>query len=242
MFRKAPTSVPTADRVAAPRKSDRRVVRTRDALGDALVALMHERPWQAITVQQILDRAHVSRSTFYAHYRDKDDLFLSDVDEFFEAMATLLARRREASTRVAPVRELFAHVAEWRRFHAALVTAGKVHDVLELGQGHFARAIALRLRALPATAGLPPTRRTALANALAGALMALLAWWLDHGGAGSASEMDDLYHQMVWCGVRADAPDVAPRSREDVRAGPPRRALRTPAPARAPYSGGAPLP
>jgi AcrR family transcriptional regulator len=211
MSRKAPIASPKADRVAASRKTDRRVVRTRDALGDALVALMHETPFRAITVQQVLDRAHVSRSTFYAHYRDKDDLFFSDVDEFFERMATQLSRRREASTRVAPVRELFAHVAEWQKFHAALVTSGKVHDVLELGQAHFARAIDARLRALPAAAGLAPTRRTAMAHALAGALVALLAWWLDHGAAGSPAELDDLYHQMVWSGVCAQLPRAPAR-------------------------------
>src|SRR5882724_5991240 len=59
-------------------KIDRRVVRTRDILGDALVALMQEKPFESITVQHVLDRAGVSRSTFYEHYEDKNDLFLSD--------------------------------------------------------------------------------------------------------------------------------------------------------------------
>lgn len=190
-------------RAALPHTVDRRVRRTRDALGDALVALMHELPFPAITVQQVLDRAHVGRSTFYTHYRDKDDLFLSDVDEFFEGMATLLARRAEASHRVAPVRELFAHVAAWREFVAALVTAGKFHDVQDLGQGHFARAIDPRLAALPAAAGLSPARRAALSHALAGALLSLLWWWIDHTTVASPEEMDDVYHRLVWSGVRA---------------------------------------
>lgn len=38
---------------------------TRDLLGDALVDLMHEKPFAAITVQQVIDRADVGRSTFY---------------------------------------------------------------------------------------------------------------------------------------------------------------------------------
>ena len=201
MSRKAPAATRMAGHLAVPRNRDPRVVRTRDALGDALVDLMHERPFGAITVQQVLDRAHVARSTFYAHYRGKDDLFLSDVDEFFEGMATLLARRREASQRVAPVRELFAHVAEWREFHTALITSGKLHDVQQLGQGHFARAIDRRLAELPAAAGLLPARRSALAHALAGALLSLLSWWIDHRATGSPAEMDDLYHRMVWCGI-----------------------------------------
>jgi AcrR family transcriptional regulator len=62
------------------------VRRTRDALGDALVALITERPFDAITVQDVLDRAGVSRSTFYTHYRDKNDLLLSDVEEFWDRL------------------------------------------------------------------------------------------------------------------------------------------------------------
>lgn len=205
MSRRAPASSGKGDRLSVPRKIDPRVLRTRDALGDALVDLMHERPFGAITVQHVLDRAHVSRATFYTHYRGKDDLLLSDVDEFFEGMATLLSQRGEASDRVAPVRELFAHVADWREFHAALVTSGKVHDVQELGQGHFARAIDRRLAELPAAAGLPPARRSVISHALAGALLSMLSWWIDHGAAGSPTEMDDVYHQIVWSGVRARA-------------------------------------
>src|SRR5450759_3977791 len=108
MSRKTPTS----PRKASSRRIDRRVRRTRDVLGDALVDLMHEKPFAAITVQQVIDRADVGRSTFYTHYRDKDDLFLSDVEDFFEAISTMLERNCEDSKRVAPVRELFTHVAE----------------------------------------------------------------------------------------------------------------------------------
>jgi AcrR family transcriptional regulator len=188
-------------RKKSPRGIDRRVRRTRDVLGDALVGLMHEKPFAAITVQQVIDRADVGRSTFYAHYRDKDDLFLSDVEDFFESMANLLSRRGESSNRVAPVRELFAHVAEAREFYAALVAAGKIHDVLELGRGYFARAIEQRLAErlpVPASGSMP---RIATAHALAGALLSLLSWWLDHGMSPSPAHMDDLYHQMVWSGM-----------------------------------------
>ena len=192
-----------SQKASAPkRKMDRRVRRTRDALGDALVDLMHEKPFSAIRVQHVLDRAKVGRSTFYTHYRDKDDLFLSDVEDFFEGMANLLSRRGEDSNRIAPVREFFAHVAEWKEFHAALVASGKVRDVMELGHGYFARAIEQRLSEVQ------PLRisfRTAMAHALAGALLSLLSWWIDRGMPASPHEMDDMYHHMVWSGVSAQA-------------------------------------
>jgi len=53
---------------ASTPKIDRRVRRTRDALGDALLKLMQEKAFETITVQQVLDRAGIGRTTFYAHY------------------------------------------------------------------------------------------------------------------------------------------------------------------------------
>lgn len=91
-------------------ETDPRITRTRDRLGDALIALMQQKPFDDITVQEVLDRAGIGRSTFYAHYRDKNDLLMSDVEDFFGMMAALLNRRQAALDRVAPVRELFAHV------------------------------------------------------------------------------------------------------------------------------------
>ena len=190
----------------AVRKVDRRVLRTRDALGDALVTLMHEKPFEAITVQHVLDRAGVSRSTFYTHYSDKNDLFLGDVEDFFEMMSTLISRRGEVSNRVAPVRELFAHVsAEARDLYAALVASGKVNDVLEIGQESFARAIERRFAQLPQARAMAEGRRAALAQAHAGALLSLLTWWIRRGMRESPAEMDDLFHEMVWSGAEASA-------------------------------------
>lgn len=198
---------------------DGRVRRTRDVLGDALVGLMHEKPFAAITVKNVLERAEVGRSTFYTHYRDKDDLFLSDVDDFFEGMANLLSKRGEVSNRVAPVREMFAHIVEWREFHVALVASGKVHDVLELARGHFARGIDRRLAELSPARAMSPKRRSALAHALAGAMLSLMTWWLDQGMPAPPEHMDELFHQMVWCGAGTGVSQTASKVSRPVTPG-----------------------
>src|SRR5215213_6428989 len=131
------------------KKTDARVRRTRDALGDALITLMQEKPFDTITVQDVLDRAHVSRSTFYTHYSDKDDLLMSDVDEFFEALSMTLSAHGDKSDRVFPVREFFAHLADAQPFYKALVKSGKFQENMELARGHFARGIERRLSELP---------------------------------------------------------------------------------------------
>jgi len=194
------------------KKIDRRVRATRDGLGDALIALMHEKPFETIAIQNVLDRAQVSRSTFYSHYSDKNDLFLSDVEDFFEMMSTALIRHNDASNRVAPVQEFFAHVAEMRQLVSSMAASQKIRDVFDLGQGHFARAIDQRLAALPATRNLSPTRRSALAHASAGSLFSLLNWWIHHGGSATPAQMDALYHQTLWSGITPTAPPAASTS------------------------------
>lgn len=189
-------------RLHQPRqKTDRRVLRTRERLGDALIQLIQEKSFDGVTVQDVLDRAGVGRSTFYVHYRDKDDLFMSDVDEFLEAASMSLTRRKEASERVAPVSEFFAHVREGRRLYEVLVDAGRIHDFMELAEGHFARGIERRLAASPRAAALDAGARAALAHALAGAMLSMLKWWIDRGMTTPPGELDDLFHGMVWSGV-----------------------------------------
>jgi AcrR family transcriptional regulator len=184
------------------KKLDARVQRTRDALGDALIALMQEKPFDTITVQDVLDRAHVSRSTFYTHYSDKDDLLMSDAEEFFEALSMALSQHGDKSDRVFPVREFFAHLSDVQPFFKALVKSGKYHENMELAHGHFARGIERRLAELPRGKAIPANQLPAIAFAHAGALLSLLSWWLDRGMRESPAEMDELFHRMVWNGAK----------------------------------------
>ena len=182
-------------------KTDRRILRTRDTLADALFALMQEKSFDEITVQEVLDRAGVGRSTFYVHYRDKDDLFLSDVEAFCEWFSTLLKRQGASTKRLAPVEEFFTHIREANEFYAAIVRSGKVNDVLALARGTFARSIEQRLQM--AGVEMEPAARSAQAHALAGSLFSLLDWWLDKGMKEDPKEMDELFHRMAWSGLAA---------------------------------------
>jgi AcrR family transcriptional regulator len=193
------SGIPNTQPASPPQKSDARVLRSRDALGDALIALMQEQSFESITVQQVLDRAGVSRSTFYSHYRDKDDLFLSDVEDFFELMGSLLTRRGASPARLFPVEEFFSHLADMRDLNAAISASGKGPDVRELGIGHFARSIEQRL--VLAGVNLSVIEIRATSHSLAGALFSLLDWWLRQNHPVSPKEADALFHRMAWSGL-----------------------------------------
>ena len=184
------------------RKPDQRVRRTCQRLGSALLALIQEKPIDAITVQEVLDRASVGRSTFYLHYRDKDDLLLSQLEGFLKIMSTALSVRQEASYRVVPVEELFAHIGNQNKLYRALADSGRLHDFFDLAQGYFARGIEHRLRESMRVPNLPQREMAARASALAGSLLSMLRWWLDRGEKESPRAMDELFHRMVWNGLR----------------------------------------
>jgi AcrR family transcriptional regulator len=55
-------------------KVDRRILKTQEALKKAVIELMSEKNFDDITIQELSDRANVSRGTIYLHYLDKYDL------------------------------------------------------------------------------------------------------------------------------------------------------------------------
>ena len=208
-------------------KRDARASRTRARLGASLRALMQQKPLRKISVQEVLVHAHVSRSAFYAHYSDKVDLLLSDMDEFLESVSTHLSRAADPSERVVVVAEFFAHVADAEQIRRALARSGKLGDFYDLARQHFARGIEQRLKEIPRSHCLPPLERSALAHAMAGALIAQLDWWLSKSQPVPPEEMDRRFHQLVWSSIpareqsnsRGDCPpirgSIARRFRED---------------------------
>jgi AcrR family transcriptional regulator len=184
-----------------PRKPDLRVRRTRDALGTALLKLLFEKPIDDITVQDVLDRAGVGRSTFYLHFSDKDDLLLSQLEMFLEFMSNVLSVREEKSNRVAPVEEMFAHIGNQNKLVKVLADAGRLKDFYDLAEGYFAKGIELRLAESGRLKNLSQRELTARASALSGSLLSLLRWWLDRGEKESPREMDEMFHRLVWSGL-----------------------------------------
>lgn len=188
-----------ASRRAAPQ--DARARRTQRALSVAMVELMVSHGYEAMSVQDVLDRSGVGRSTFYAHFRNKDDLLLSDTERLIGLLDAHFTRTVAGTRRLAPFAELAAHLGDYAPFVAALVRSGKAQDVWDLLVGEFARIIARRLDELEvphATEALP---REVSARLCAGAGFTLLQWWMDHERPISVQELDARFHTMVWRGV-----------------------------------------
>jgi AcrR family transcriptional regulator len=174
---------------------DQRAKRTREQLSWALVDLIREKDYDAITVQDIAGRAHVGRSTFYAHFADKEDLFVQHSVAFNQAFAQHLAWDERLRSWRFPVRGLFEHMQEFRFLYEALAKSRKLDRILKVGQIVMAQAFELRIASTRSDLSAVPA--AILAQHLAATLTNLLTWWMDRHCPHSAREMDEYFHRLV---------------------------------------------
>lgn len=79
-------------------KIDRRVVRTKQQIRQALVELLAEKGEGAIAVRELAQRANINRGTFYIHYKDVHDLVGQLMEEAIEKLVSVCKRHPPAQT------------------------------------------------------------------------------------------------------------------------------------------------
>jgi len=185
-------------------KADRRSQRTRQLLHTALIELMLERRYDEITVQDIIDRANVGRSTFYAHYLDKEDLLVSGFTQVLDALRQHIEQHQQGDWRTPPgLAFFFQHVQTHHQLYKALVRGGGIELLYKKGHERLRQNIEQHLVALvPAgqTQAAPPAL---VADYMAGAILTMLRWWLDNGMPYPPEQMDAMFQQLVLPGVQA---------------------------------------
>lgn len=72
------------------RKKDLRVIRTKKMILEAFFSLVEEKGYEAVRIQEIAKRAMINRATFYAHFKDKDDLYEYIFDLAIDAFISVL--------------------------------------------------------------------------------------------------------------------------------------------------------
>lgn len=104
---------------------DRRVARTRALLQDALITLIPERGYAAITVEDICEKANIGRSTFYTHYASKEELRSATIDEHLRSLSNReLSAQPETGGRLFIFsRPMFEHAHAFRSLHHALLAS-----------------------------------------------------------------------------------------------------------------------
>ena len=178
------------DEIQAP---DRRVQRTRLALRDALISLLLDRGWDDINIQLLCERANIGRSTFYLHFQNKEQLLVSGFDDLRDFLCAQPANAGDVTAGALPfVRGLIAHVYEHRTLFRSIIGRRSGHVV----QKRFREMVSLLVeKEIPLTS--KGWQRDAGTSYVAGALVELLAWWVDAGTERSADDIENLFYQLT---------------------------------------------
>jgi AcrR family transcriptional regulator len=182
-----------SDRMKVPESTDRRVVRTRAALRDALISLIIERGWDEVVIQDICERAGIGRSTFYTHFADKEELLVVGFDDLRRMLRQSSKAAAGGATAFRFTRGLLEHAHENRRLFRALVGKRSNQTV----QKRFLQLIVeLTEEELADKLG-EGAHREVTAHFLAGALFQLTIWWLEVRKPLHPADLDALFQRLA---------------------------------------------
>ena len=182
---------------------DRRVSRTKNLLQQGLCTLLRRKRYEAITVEDICAAANVGRSTFYAHFRSKDDLKRSGI----ESLHRLLAERQRAApydpsqhTIFGFSLSVFEHARDNLEHYRTLVggrggnvALTKVRQMLtDLVRSEFAAGSHSSVEGVPSEL---------VVRYAVGAYMSVLTWWLDGGARLPAERIDAMFRTLATRGI-----------------------------------------
>ena len=176
---------------------DRRVRRSQHLLREALLALILEKPYQDITVQDIIDRANVGRSTFYAHFLDKDHLLKSGFDDLRKLLERNHLEIDHEKMEFGTALYMLHHVKDYHSIYKALMGKRGADWIVQEVQD----VLTLMVRSYLSGHGKDRPDNDipfeVQVQFKASALMGLLKWWLDNDMPYSAEQMHQWFHQLA---------------------------------------------
>lgn len=195
--------------VDIPVKRDRRIARTQQLLSSALMELVVERGYNDITIQDIADRADVSRATFYLHYKDKDDLLFSSMEKTYDAMVSDHMARMPADLTSPDYEDLmcesddYEHVAAYADFYRVMLSKnGSIGFMLRV-MSYLAQVIQPVLEQQAEHEGVEPNVPVDLIAAFcAGAEVGMTKWWLENNLSYTPQEMAKMQYMLSAQGLQ----------------------------------------
>jgi AcrR family transcriptional regulator len=183
------------------RLKDRRVQKTQALLHEALALLLRQKNYDSISIKEILDRANVGRSTFYMHFRDKDDLLVSGMRDMLRAVRSngtqVSATGYERIIRFSL--PIFEHIHQHRRAGRAMMgTRGRaiVHEFLrKVLVDMIEDAVRERIQSRRKSADWPAPEL--LAQYVASTFVLVLNWWVDSRSALAPRDADGVFRTLV---------------------------------------------
>lgn len=194
-------------------RPDRRVNRTRRLLREALTALILEKGYDAVTIEDITRRADLGRTTFYLHYRDKEHLFLESIEQSADELAHQISQiplerlfNEKGEGAGLPIALVFEHAAQNADLYRAMLRSeGSIKATSRLRElaAQYALEFTRRWWQRRGLAGQPQMPLEVIAHFFAASLLGTLVWWLEAGMPYPPSQMAAFFRRLVLDGLRS---------------------------------------
>ena len=179
-------------------KSDRRTQKTKYSIQEALFSLMQKKQYYRITIQNIIDKANVGRSTFYSHYSTKDELFLSCIQPMLEMINIDIGKYielGEASSQ--SVFELFEHIKQNNRVVRGLIKAENSSLFFEKIVTHFDSQAQKYLNRKIIRPDILKIPLPILTHHISTTLVGLVKWWSNNNMPYSSEKMCQFFQELI---------------------------------------------
>ena len=195
-------------------QTDLRIRRTHKFLQEAMIDLITEKGFDAITVGDIAARAMINRATFYRHYQDKYDLvakiFEETANHLVENMKPLPKDPRPIASENPPQVwiQLFEHVAEHARLYRAMLGKNGSSWFAARMREHAIKLILERERqrehsVRPMQQIDPAMPRELPVIQLSHVLIGTIVWWLKSERSYTPRQMATWFHRFAFHGYLA---------------------------------------
>lgn len=176
-------------------KEDLRVSRTRTRIQEALIELTVEKGYEAIKVQDIVDRASINRSTFYRHYLDKDDLLSKYMDEVVDVIFRDDSTSEQGT--LSGLIKLLNHIQSFSEFYRIMLSANGhplvSHRLRQKIESHFLSIFAGDKKAKETRTPQFDMRLKYISAAGIGAIL----WWVENNTPCTAEELVELVNSIT---------------------------------------------
>jgi AcrR family transcriptional regulator len=179
-------------------KTDRRIIRTKEAINKAFLELFSEKELEHITIYDIADLANVNRGTIYLHYSDKYDLLDKCIEEHLNRLITFCSANElhPATTMVSDLQPVFDYFAANFLFFSAMFSNQRT-SVFRDRLRHFISANVKEK--LDKQHQQPDIDNELNAEFMSSAFIGILEWWvrnqMPHSSAYMAEQVRKLYEK-----------------------------------------------
>jgi len=194
------------------KKTDRRIQRTRQSLRTALMELIKEKDYDALSIEEITERANVGRTTFYLHYKDKEDLLMEEFSTILYERAMVLSEipfsvwlpvseeDLEKNRSLQPLLLVFEHIQNNSKLYYLLLQSSNSSKIIERIRKITTDSIVKFVEAKKETDPIPLLSEVPIeffAAFFSGALISVVSWWISEDMRHSPEEVTNMFRSLL---------------------------------------------